>query len=260
MGTGITGTREWAAETVNILRGCSHNCRYCYARAMALRRGQIKCVEEWAKPVLREKEVRKRRKKVDGTVMFPSTHDILPCFLERCLEVISRILLADNRLLIVSKPDVFCIEQIVEHFRNYRERILFRFTITSLGPGFIDYWEPGAPPFEDRFAALALAFHAGWSTSVSVEPMLQSDRIVELLQTVDACVTDTIWIGKMNQIDSRVVPGTDPAEIARIKAGQTDERIWEIYNQLKDHPKVRWKDSIKRVVGIPLSKKLGGDA
>lgn len=40
--------------------------------------------------------------------------------------------------------------------------------------------------------------------------------------------------------------------IARIEAGQTDEKIREVYEALKGEPKVRWKDSVKRVVGIPL--------
>ncbi len=28
--TQITGTKEWAANNVNCILGCPHNCRYCY--------------------------------------------------------------------------------------------------------------------------------------------------------------------------------------------------------------------------------------
>ena len=44
-----------------------------------------------------------------------------------------------------------------------------------------------------------------------------------------------------------------------IRAGQTDERITEIYAQLKKHPKAKWKDSIKKVVGLKMAQKAGLD-
>ncbi len=63
----------------------------------------------------------------------------------------------------------------------------------------------------------------------------------------------------MNRIGSRVnCTSEDTAEhIERIRLGQTDERIREIYDSLKDEPLVRWKDSIKRVVGLPLGAEAG---
>jgi hypothetical protein len=40
---------------------------------------------------------------------------------------------------------------------------------------------------------------------------------------------------------------------------QNDERIWELYNRLKDNTKVRWKESIKKVVGLELATEAGLD-
>jgi DNA repair photolyase len=34
------GTREWASTNVNFITGCSNNCLYCYARAMAIKFGK----------------------------------------------------------------------------------------------------------------------------------------------------------------------------------------------------------------------------
>ena len=31
------GTKEWADSNVNCYFGCSNNCRYCYAKKMAIR-------------------------------------------------------------------------------------------------------------------------------------------------------------------------------------------------------------------------------
>jgi hypothetical protein len=45
----------------------------------------------------------------------------------------------------------------------------------------------------------------------------------------------------------------EQAAVARIEQEQTDERITELYERLKDMPKVCWKESIKEVVGLPLA-------
>ena len=257
----ISGTKEWSVESVNILLGCAHQCRYCYARANALRRKQIPNVQVWGRSylTLREKEVAKRRKDVGGTVMFPSTHDILPEFLEPSLTVIGNILEAGNRILIVSKPHLECIEAICREFEQYRDRILFRFTIGAMDSSILEYWEPGAPAFEERLASLKHAYRQRFATSVSCEPMLDSENVVALFCALAPYVTDSIWIGKMNGIDYRVEPGTDPRAIRRIKDGQTDGRVREIYAALKHEQKVKWKESFKKVLGLDLAEEPGLD-
>jgi len=257
----ISGTKEWSVESVNIVLGCSHKCRYCYARSNALRRKQIPNLQVWGESyhTLREKEVRKRRKNAGGTVMFPSTHDIVPEFLDPSLTVIGNILEAGNRILIVSKPHLECIQAICGKFAAYREKILFRFTIGAMDNAVLKYWEPGAPSFEERLASLKHAHVNRFATSVSCEPMLDGENVVALFHALAPYVTDSIWIGKMNGIDYRVEPGTDPKETERIKKGQTDERIQAIYEALKDEPKVRWKESFKKVLGLKLADEAGLD-
>jgi hypothetical protein len=90
--------------------------------------------------------------------------------------------------------------------------------------------------------------------------MLDSERIDELVEDLSSYVNDAILIGKMNHL-RRIKVGGDgvKAEIERIKAGQTDEKIWAIYSRLKDNPKIKWKESIKKVVGIPPVKEAGMD-
>ena len=43
-----TGTHEWCDSNVNCYYGCSRNCRYCYARHMAIRFKRIEKHEDWA--------------------------------------------------------------------------------------------------------------------------------------------------------------------------------------------------------------------
>jgi DNA repair photolyase len=257
----ISGTKEWSVESVNIVLGCSHQCRYCYARADAVRRRQIPAGEVWGETYfrLREREVHKDRKPVNGTVMFPSTHDILPRCLEPALTVIGKILRAGNRLLIVSKPHLECIQAICREFADYRESILFRFTIGAMDNAILQYWEPGAPRFEERLACLQHAHAREFRTSVSCEPLLDSRHARALFNAVAPFVTDTVWIGKMNGIDYRVEPDADPLAIQRIREGQTDHAVREVYAALRGEPKVRWKESYKQTLGLDLATEAGLD-
>jgi DNA repair photolyase len=156
--------------------------------------------------------------------------------------------------LIVSKPHLDCIEAICQQFGDYREKILFRFTIGACDDQVLSYWEPDAPAYAERKAALQYAYEQGFQTSVSVEPMLDSVNIDQLVAELLPYVTETIWIGKMNHL-GRLAKNVDAglkAALLQIEAGQTDDIIRSIFERYKGNPKIQWKASIKKVVGLPL--------
>ena len=113
----VFGTYEWASETVNIINGCAHNCKYCYSKAMAIR-FKRKTRNNWKDEQIRNNGSLNYSKKVDGTIMFPSSHDIHPCHLDYHIEFINRLLERGNKLLIVSKPHLQSIKAICENFIN----------------------------------------------------------------------------------------------------------------------------------------------
>jgi hypothetical protein len=191
--------------------------------------------------------------------MTPSTHDITPEYLDPICDLFGNLLSAGNELLIVSKPHFVCIRELCLRLSQWKSQIAFRFTIGSASDATLSYWEPGAPLFAERLESLAHAFYRGWATSVSCEPLLDVSGAVELFHTLEPYVTDSIWFGKMNDIRRRVIPGTDPKEIARIEAGQTPEAIRGIYESLKSEPKVRWKESYKEALGLQLATEAGLD-
>jgi H+/Cl- antiporter ClcA len=54
----------------------------------------------------------------------------------------------------------------------------------------------------------------------------------------------------------------DPVTLQKAKElmrWQTDENIKQLYAQFKDNPRIKWKDSIKKVVGTPITTKSGLD-
>jgi DNA repair photolyase len=102
------GTQEWAASNVNIQDGCEHDCRYCYAKTMAIRFRRA-AAASWSKPRLRQHDLDRGFTRRAGRIMFPTAHDITPRNLDECLMVLNRMLAAGNDLLVVSKPWLACV-------------------------------------------------------------------------------------------------------------------------------------------------------
>lgn len=263
----ITGTREWAASTVNCVRGCQHDCTYCYAKANAVRFGRCTAAE-WSTEVVNEAAVARSYGKRRGRVMFPSAHDITPGNLDACLTVLRKLLVAGNEVLIVSKPHLECIKTLCRELMQWRgawhgrQRVAFRFTIGSASSDTLRFWEPGAPRFAERANSLQHAYQAGFETSVSMEPMLD-DEPEAVIGIVEPYVTDTIWLGRANMLDARLAFNGAPAEVVaagrELMTAQCDEWCRDLYERWKGHPKIRFKDSIKRIVGIAGATRAGED-
>lgn len=262
----VSGTKEWAASNVNIQRGCSHKCIYCYANANALRFKQVE-PGEWGTEVINQAAVdRPYGFRSSGTIMFPTAHDITTGNVEAAITVLRKMLASGNRVLIVSKPALDIVIPLCRELEEWKDNILFRFTIGSLDDEVLEFWEPGAPPFHSRFEALAYCFQQEFDTSVSMEPLLDPDEdaIVNAVEAMTPFVTDSIWLGKMNRAAERIkrngqwTPEVEAA-LAKLTASQSDARIHFTFERLKDHPKVKWKESIKEVVGLEVPTEAGLD-
>lgn len=259
---GVFGTYEWAVKNYNIVSGCSHNCKYCYSREMAIR-FKRKTPASWKNEELLNSYNNLKIGKVNGQIMFPSSHDITPNNLNISIEVIRKILKNDNRLLIVSKPHLDCITKICEEFEDKKQCILFRFSIGSSNNKTLRYWESSAPLFEERLKSLQFAYGKGFKTSVSCEPMLDNN-IDDVIKEVEEFVTDSIWIGKMNFLTRRLrINGycdDNSVKMAHeLMEWQADDKIIELYNRLKDNSKIKWKESIKKVLKLEISETNGLD-
>ena len=109
------GFREWTANSVNCCTGCSNNCRYCYAKGMAIRFKRL-TADEWPIERVRQKDVDRRQGLYTGRMMFPSSHDITPGNFEACMTVLDKLIGAGNEVLIVSKPRYDIIREICLEF------------------------------------------------------------------------------------------------------------------------------------------------
>lgn len=190
-----SGTQEWCDKELSIYKGCPNNCEYCYAKKIGNRFGWKK-KEDWINMEFNERAFNQRLYNW-GVVMFPTSHDITPGNVDTCIKFLLRLLKeTNNTLLIVSKPNIECIKKLCKALENYKERILFRFTITSKWDSTAVKWEKEAPFISERIMCLEYAYLRGWNTSVSVEPFLDRTPIW-LIESIEKFCTDTIWIGIM---------------------------------------------------------------
>lgn len=261
-GKPVFGTTEWAASNANFLKGCSNDCKYCFSKEMAIR-FKRKTPENWKKEEVNwdayDKVIRYR----EGYVMFPSSHDITPQYIDLAIDYLGRMLKVGNRVLIVSKPSFACIKAICDTFDEYKNNILFRFTIGSTSSKTLHFWEPCAPDYEDRKKALIYAYEKGYQTSISCEPMLDN-RVDRVIDDLSHYVTDAIWLGKMNFVLRRLRTNgqLDPATLdaaEKLQEWQNDDAIRMLYNRYKDNVQIKWKESIKKVVGLKVSIIKGED-
>jgi hypothetical protein len=91
--------------------------------------------------------------------------------------------------------------------------------------------------------------------------MLDSENISDLVSDLSPYVTNAIWIGKLNDPRRRIEIGDDAmaAAVDKIEKGQTDDRIFAIYESFRANPLIKWKESIKKVVDIELPDQPGLD-
>ncbi|MEI6697082.1 MAG: radical SAM protein [Bacteroidota bacterium] len=199
----VFGTAEWAEKTVNFINGCEHGCLYCYANEMAIR-FKRKTTSNWKEEVANLKTYEAKPPKAKkGFVMYPSTHDLTPNNMLYTVKYLGKLLDAGNQVLIVTKPHIEVIQLICKNYEDYRDKILFRFTIGSINSETLKFWEPNATDYEERKACLIYAFEHGFKTSISCEPMLD-DFAISLVAELQPYVTDKIWLGKMNYLKRRL--------------------------------------------------------
>lgn len=256
-----TGTQEWSDHTKNCLKGCKNNCLYCWEKERQMRLGQILTSKEREAIKLNTNAINLYPRRLIGRIMFPSTHDLDHDHIDIITKYLRHWLAVGNEFLIVSKPQLKTIKIVCDELENYKSQITFRFTIGSKNDKILKFWEPNAPTFHDRLHALALAYDRGYKTSVSCEPFLD-DELLELIPLIEPMVTDTIWVGLMNDIKRRVLnpklnPGIDwktgeaKEHLDMIHKVQAYDGVVLLYEYLKDNKKIRFKDSIKKMLDLP---------
>lgn len=248
-----TGFRQWSKSSRNIQLGCEHGCRYCSARYDATTRFHRCTAGQWLDPKIDQQKVDKGyHKKEDGVIAYPTTHDITLRNLGEYLCVLHKLLDAGNRVLITTKAHWQAVTVICESCIKQKSQVSFMFTIGSTNNKTLQFWEPNAPSFEERLGCLQYAYHKGYETSVSCEPYLDGWPLHVYEATMDY-ITGSFWLGKLNQFERRVnLEGVTADQIMQyvqpLRILTDDAHVLALVQTFKDRPKVRFKDSIEKVI------------
>jgi len=241
------GTKEWAEVNKNCILGCSNDCFYCYAKQGAIRFGRA-TKENWHEMRYNPNSAKQIRKE-KGRIMFPTTHDLHIEHVDWWFPFLKELLEKGNNLLIVSKPQFAAIHYICQHCYPCVNQIEFRFTMGTIDEETRRFWEPNAPTIHERIRALRFAEETGYKTSVSMEPLLTHNP-KEVIRAVSPFVTNTIWIGIMNHISIKDFGNRNMVWYNEILSINSYENIKMVYEANKDNPKIRWKDSIRDLLGL----------
>lgn len=248
-----TGTKEWAERTCNLQQiGCEHDCKYCYAKSMAIRFDRA-TAHGWKTPEpAAAKDVTWRRK--HRVTMFPSAHDVTKHNWAACRKQVENILESGDDVLLVTKAKLAPLSNALAWSvcTPYKKRIEVRVTMGTCVDRILRFWEPGAPTFGERLEALEWAHKAGFRTSVSAEPVLDPCPMVMIAQVLHA-VSGDVWIGRARHLVQRVAMNC-PGDAVALDAARRLEELWDdarvlrLYDRLKAEPWVKWKDSMREVI------------
>ncbi|MBD3339678.1 MAG: hypothetical protein GF353_11255 [Candidatus Lokiarchaeota archaeon] len=258
------GTREWAKREINCIKGCRNYCLYCYAKGMA--KHFQRCTEDtWQEMEINWKNVNKgygksrRQSTAAHDVMFPTSHDIFADepYYSACRTVLEKLLTAGNTVLITIKPSLGVVTKLIKDLKMYREQITFRFTIGSCDSEVLKLLETNAPSFEERLASLKYATEKGFHSSISAEPLLDETPHA-LIKKIEPQMSSldyekdrgTIWIGllKKQYVPRALRTGEVKDYMNRVKKRLTFEHVYSYYEDFYKHPRVRWKESIVKLM------------
>lgn len=205
--------REYAPRACNLYKGCGHHCQYCYGPYFAYQctpievakekfdeptvRGKAnKTLEERSNIILRTLEREAKRYSEPHRVLMSFTSD---CYqpLEKDLELTRRalIIFGDAKVPVTVLTKSNLVLRDMDLFKKYD--IEFATTICFIDERLREEYEPGASPISERLRALDEMTNNGINTWVSLEPVLDPD---EGLRVIDTLIgrTDKIKVGTVD--------------------------------------------------------------
>jgi len=199
--TGRAG--EYAQLSANLYSGCTHGCLYCYVPSprskktreqfhaeVKPRENVINLFENDAKILAANKD--------DREILFSFSCDPYPTIetehniTRQAIEILKK---NNLRFTILTKAGTRATKDF-DLLKGY-EKSSFGTTLVFSEQKDADIWEPNATPIEDRIKAINIAHEAGIKTWVSLEPVIDPDQALALIEKLYPIV-DHWKVGKIN--------------------------------------------------------------
>ncbi|OGW12739.1 MAG: hypothetical protein A3G93_01175 [Nitrospinae bacterium RIFCSPLOWO2_12_FULL_45_22] len=160
---------------VNIARGCSFSCVYCYARGYsnAPRKDEVYVYSNLAEKLIQELENPRRRKPWPRYVSLNTSTDSFQPY-EEVLAIswqVMQLLLQRNiGISLLTKGEIP--PEFITLFQRSKERVAVAIGLVSLSEAFKTRYEPGAASINDRLDTIARLTRAGINVRVRLDPLI----------------------------------------------------------------------------------------
>lgn len=194
---------EYSRLAANPYKGCGHGCKYCYVPEKILR--SMSRAEFNANAVPRPNFIPNLMKDAKKYQAVGSTEQVMLSFTTDVCNPFDRSLTRPTIEVLKAHGLGFCIltkggSRALEYLPLFRpDRDAFASTLTSLDDSFSKLWEPGAALPGDRVDTLKKFHAAGIYTWVSLEPTLDTDSSLQIIQETHKFV-DLYKIGRVNYL------------------------------------------------------------
>jgi DNA repair photolyase len=191
--------REYAPLAVNLYRGCSHRCLYCYAPAATFTDKVEFSKPEPRKDILKKIEIDAARLEFlqeKGTVLLCFTCDpYQPLDTKYQLSRGAITILHNHKMnvMILTKGG----KRAERDFDLLTAEDKFGVTLTTLDSSHSLQWEPGATLPEERIDTLRKAHNLGIGTWVSLEPVIYPETALEIIRQTHTYI-DMFKVGPLN--------------------------------------------------------------
>jgi DNA repair photolyase len=191
--------REYSQLACNLYTGCLHKCKYCYCPSI-----MKKTLEDWSNNPKARTNILKQLEN-DCKKRFREKSELLFCFMSDPYQDDESAFITRQALKICEKYQFENVNVLTKAgFRTIqdfdiikRNNWKFGSTICFRSENLRKEWEEGAPSIESRYEAIKEAHRKGIYTWVSVEPVIEAESALKVIDDLKDFVT--FWkIGKLN--------------------------------------------------------------
>ncbi len=192
--------KEYADLAVNIYKGCSHGCVYCYAPAATFKKREFfvnnPCTRINVMELLKKDAVKYRDDKRNVLLSFTSDiYQQLNTKLNLARETIEILNKNNISVTILTKGGLRATADF--DILKLNKKNNFAVSLTSDDPEESLKWEPGAALPKERIGSLEMAHDLGITTWVSFEPVINVEAVYRMIERTHKFV-DLYKVGKLN--------------------------------------------------------------
>jgi len=195
--------REYSPLALNLYKGCTHGCKYCYVPRM-FKQWQPGYRHDDCHPQVNFAELEKSAQSLFGCgqqILLSFTGDpycgVSPETTSKALEILNRY---QHHVAILTKGGTRCLED-MELFKQFGNRIKVGATLTFDNWQDSQEWEPGGKMPLDRIEALKQLHEEGITTWASFEPVVIPEQSLHMLELA-APYLSHCKIGKLNNYNN----------------------------------------------------------